>query len=576
MRPKKGDTVASVMPHGMEFGVLSMLRTGNPMFDMIIAFMIPMILQFLFNSTQYLQPIKDFLMNLFKSEKKVYQREISHESKRNHGTDQRNRVLQKAISLYIGHKSDSIEYDSACTNLMAVKEKTSRNRDSCALEYGSTVDALNAYSLVVMPRVNDWIQVADGVKFQVCVSEDMKMDGKNITVANEKTKFRFESERSNGKELIEGYITRAFEWYKEQMALTTDTNTKFMYILSNDETRGYHGSQENTAIQCRRYKLSFNKTFDSLFFPEKQGILKVLENFQQKKGKYGIPGYPHKLGLLLHGPPGTGKTSLIKAIAAHTNRNIVSVPLARIETNQELMDTMFDLKFQVADEDVPIKLAFKDTIFVMEDVDCASKVVHRRTPASPGSCRSEAPNPAGDEAMSSDSSVSSNGVISEDLQALEPQEEADDANTEDLLGCLLETLTGKERGMDAVAGPSTETDKLNLQGLLEVLDGVIDAENRILIMTTNHPEKLDPALIRPGRIDKVLKLDYVKADSAVSLVKHYFGECKIEKAVRSVFEHPESKVTPAQIEQMVAEFETEEELINQLREGCFVMSKQQF
>ena len=65
-------------------------------------------------------------------------------------------------------------------------------------------------------------------------------------------------------------------------------------------------------------------------------------------------------------------------------------------------------------------------------------------------------------------------------------------------------------------------DKLDLSGLLNVLDGVVDCPNRILIMTTNHPEKLDPALIRPGRIDKIIYLGYLQAPEAKEMVEHYF------------------------------------------------------
>ncbi len=65
-----------------------------------------------------------------------------------------------------------------------------------------------------------------------------------------------------------------------------------------------------------RYALSDEKTFASLFHPDKESILRLVDAFVRKDGKYAIPGYGHKLGLLLHGPPGTGKTSLIKACFA--------------------------------------------------------------------------------------------------------------------------------------------------------------------------------------------------------------------------------------------------------------------
>merc|ERR550514_2384999 len=69
---------------------------------------------------------------------------------------------------------------------------------------------------------------------------------------------------------------------------------------------------------------------------------------------------------------------------------------------------------------------------------------------------------------------------------------------------------------------SLKRDKLNLSGLLNVLDGVVDTPERIVIMTTNHPEILDPALIRPGRIDQKLLLGYMKWPNVVDMINHYF------------------------------------------------------
>ena len=66
-----------------------------------------------------------------------------------------------------------------------------------------------------------------------------------------------------------------------------------------------------------------------------------------------------------------------------------------------------------------------------------------------------------------------------------------------------------------------DLDKLNLSGLLNVLDGVVDTPGRVVVMTTNHPEKLDPALIRPGRINKRIHLGFVDAETLLQMAKHY-------------------------------------------------------
>lgn len=47
------------------------------------------------------------------------------------------------------------------------------------------------------------------------------------------------------------------------------------------------------------------------------------------------------------------------------------------------------------------------------------------------------------------------------------------------------------------------TSDVTFSGLLNVLDGVAASEDRLVFMTTNHIDRLDPALIRPGRVDYV-------------------------------------------------------------------------
>lgn len=65
-------------------------------------------------------------------------------------------------------------------------------------------------------------------------------------------------------------------------------------------------------------------------------------------------------------------------------------------------------------------------------------------------------------------------------------------------------------------------------GLLNALDGVASQENRLLFMTTNHVEKLDPALIRPGRCDVHIKFDYASPAQMRGLFLKFFAGCTDE------------------------------------------------
>ncbi|WP_406699375.1 AAA family ATPase [Singulisphaera sp. Ch08] len=65
---------------------------------------------------------------------------------------------------------------------------------------------------------------------------------------------------------------------------------------------------------------------------------------------------------------------------------------------------------------------------------------------------------------------------------------------------------------------------VTLSGLLNALDGVSSREGRILFLTTNHPERLDPALIRPGRIDRSFHLGNTTPEQARRLFAWFYNE----------------------------------------------------
>lgn len=559
-----------------QFGVINALRTGNVVLDMMICMMIPVAFKLLEALFQRANPILNDLMEKLRRSDDVCLKSLDYEFRTNSwgrsfnsgGKEERNNILQKAVMMFIGEMK-GLEMNTSKLSFMAVKEKGQRNEEY-EMEYGSTVEQLEQYKVATLPQHGAWIDVAKGLRFRQTLIEPNEEGQDKI----KKTTIRFEFEGVNpgGAERIDKFIDEAFVAYKNKMKALAD-HSRYLYMLvkspsqssSSKDEGGDDGDGASSRVY-KRYKLSDEKSFDCLFFKEKKLLLKLMSHFMEKTGKYAIKGFPHKLGLLLHGPPGTGKTSLIKAMAQHTGRNVVSIPLARIETNQELMDIVFDQSFAVKGEDMPIKLSFKDTIFVMEDVDAASPIVHSRK-------EDKSDNKSSHVAAELDTHTTrdESNVESKDVGKSEDK---------DMMAAVLNSLAVDSDPLKTSKYMS-RYDKLDLAGLLNVLDGVVDCPNRILIMTTNHPEKLDAALIRPGRIDKIIYLGYIQYEAAAELLEHYFEEPLLESQqsrLKEALNNPPgvADITPAELEQLCAEYETVEEFLKALEEKVAADTAQYF
>ena len=93
---------------------------------------------------------------------------------------------------------------------------------------------------------------------------------------------------------------------------------------------------------------------------------------------------------------------------------------------------------------------------------------------------------------------------------------------------------------------NSSDDSINLAFLLNLLDGILETPGRILIITTNDPDKLDKALIRPGRIDIVINVDFCNKDMIEEMF-NYFYEITHDF---SNFEY-NKKITPAQMNKVL-------------------------
>ena len=107
-----------------------------------------------------------------------------------------------------------------------------------------------------------------------------------------------------------------------------------------------------------------------------------------------------------------------------------------------------------------------------------------------------------------------------------------------------------------------EEEHIGLASLLNAIDGICAPFNTVFIFTTNHIEKLDPALIRPGRIDLCLEIKPICLETFIEFMIHHFGEdVKIPKTLKL-----KDGLTFAKLQLMVMNHATAKEIIDFVKE----------
>ena len=351
--------------------------------------------------------------------------------------------------------------------------------------------------------------------------ESEKDEKEKTNVRTDKIILYIYSYKYSMPELIK-YIDEITEKYLSSIKHNR-ANKKFIYSLDKVEL-----TDNDSKFDCWREDLFESaRTFNNIFFDGKKQLIDKIDFFLHNKNWYYDKGIPYSLGIGLHGPPGTGKTSFIKALANYTNRHIIVISLKLIKTKTQLEKLFFENTYNNDNEHYSID--WNKKILVFEDIDCIGDIILNR-----------------EEKENNKNKMYKDKKINQKNEVVK-------------VGDIIQTICELNETTPSVS--LSKEQLITLDDILNLWDGIRETPGRILIISSNHYDKLDPALVRPGRIDITHELSNASHNTISDIYFHLFRN-KIDRKLLSKIK--EKFYSPAELINIYVSNNNEKDFINRL------------
>lgn len=348
---------------------------------------------------------------------------------------------------------------------------------------------------------------------------------------------------------------------------------------------------DNSNPEVSEFKFVPNRTFKDIYLPEKQYIINSIDKLKD--------GSLDKITMLLHGKPGCGKTSLIKAIAEYSHRDIVYCKLSYVNNMEMLLSILFGTNLQTERRRSDNKKSHPhERIVIFEDFDTEKadvgdreakkrrakkkgKLMENFTKSISKALTGEDPD---EEKPKADKDASTDVKNKEETDKADKTDKKSNDTTPGISIEMLDKIAKKESDSDSDEENKTKDDPesdaesepekspkdqkmideddedyidegfvpdLTLGDILNSLDGIITVPGTFVIMTTNHIGGLDQALLRPGRITHNFELKpFNKAQIIEYLSDKYATRDQIDTADAKKQLPDDIELTPAALENL--------------------------